>query len=447
MSKKLFGTDGIRGKANIPPMDPLSMLSVAIATAAFFREQGITSVVIGNDTRRPNYALRDTWSGGMMAAGMNVLQAGTLSTPALSLLTRSLPDVVGAMLSASHNPAEDVGVKLFGPDGYKLCDRTEAEIARRAEGDLSQYLVPPALIGRAKRIEGIGERYHQAVLSTVKGTSLKGFRVVIDCANGAAYRIAPAVLRELGAEVFTIGVDPDGCNINQHVGATHPEELQYRVRKLRADVGIALDGDADRVIMVDEEGALIDGDQVLATVAYVWKKHRKLRSKVIVGTVMSNLGLANYLTKLGLTLVRTQVGDRYVVDAMRENKAQLGGEQSGHIVFSDFTTTGDGLVTALQVLTLFTGRNGTRYRASEVCRRFEQAPQELRNVALCDMHVLEKPTVQQAIAAAMEAVGRDNVVVRRSGTEPLVRVMVQHEDRSTMKRHLEAIVRAITDVY
>ncbi|WP_319412967.1 phosphoglucosamine mutase [uncultured Cohaesibacter sp.] len=425
---KYFGTDGIRGCANRFPMTPEIAMKVGMATGKIFRRGDFRHrVVIGKDTRLSGYMLEPALTAGLTAMGMDVFLLGPVPTPGVAMLTRSLRADLGVMISASHNPFEDNGIKLFGPDGYKLSDAIEAEIEELIETDMLSSLVNPKRLGRTKRIDSVYDRYIEFAKRTMpKDLSLEGLRVVIDCANGAAYRVAPDALWELGAEVVKIGVDPNGFNINDNCGSTSVGALVSKVREVRADIGIALDGDADRVIIVDETGAVVDGDQLMAVVAESWFREGLLTSPGIVATVMSNLGLERYLKSLKLSLVRTKVGDRYVVEHMRKHHYNVGGEQSGHIVLSDYSTTGDGLIAALQILAVVVKMGKP---VSEVCNRFEPVPQLLKNVRYFEGAPLEHDAVKKAIAAGEEKLGEGGrLVIRKSGTEPLIRVMAEGDD-------------------
>ena len=375
---------------------------------------------------------------------MDVLLTGPIPPPAVGMLARSMRADRGVIISASHNPFDDNGIKLFGPDGYKLSDETEAKIEELIDSDLGKQLAKSNDLGRAKRIDGVQDRYIEFAKHTLpKAVSFDGLRVVIDCANGAAYKVAPAALWELGAEVVTIGNEPNGININLECGSTHPEALQKKVHEVRADIGIALDGDADRVIIVDERGEIVDGDQLMATIADSWAADNMLRGGGIVATVMSNLGLERFLGDQGLTLARTKVGDRYVVEHMRNHNFNVGGEQSGHIVLSDYGTTGDGLVAALQVLAKVKRSGRT---ISEVCRKFEPVPQLLKNVRISGGKPLENPVVQQAIADAESALASNGrLVIRPSGTEPLIRVMAEGDDSANVEQIVNDLVVVITN--
>jgi phosphoglucosamine mutase len=443
VTRKLFGTDGVRGRANSYPMTAEMALRLGAAAGRFFRRDNGRDhrVVIGKDTRLSGYMLENALTAGFTSTGMNVLLLGPVPTPAVGLLTPSMRADVGVMISASHNPATDNGIKFFGPDGFKLSDEAEAEI----EALLEEGVEPARAeyIGRAKRIDDGRFRYVERVKGTFPaGLTLEGIRVVIDCANGAAYRAAPEVLWELGAEVIPIGVAPDGFNINDGVGSTSTAAAAAKVRESRADVGICLDGDADRVILLDETGKEADGDQIMALLAERWAAEDRLAGGTLVATVMSNLGLERFLGDRGLKLHRTAVGDRYVVEAMRAHGLNLGGEQSGHIVMTDYATTGDGLMAALQFLAELV-RTGEP--ASALSRRFAPVPQLLRNVRYAaGTAPLERDPVKAAIAAAeARLTGQGRLLIRKSGTEPLIRVMAEAEDAALMSAVVDEIVGAV----
>ncbi|EWY38940.1 phosphoglucosamine mutase [Skermanella stibiiresistens SB22] len=446
MTRKLFGTDGIRGTANIEPMTAETALRVAMATAIqFHRGDHRHLAVIGKDTRLSGYMLEPALTAGLISMGMDVVLVGPMPTPAVAMLTRSLRADLGIMISASHNPFQDNGIKLFGPDGYKLSDEVEGEIEARLGDKLDTGLVKPAALGRASRLEDASGRYIEFVKNTFpRGLRLDGLKIVVDCAHGAAYRVAPKVLYELGAEVISIGVKPDGININRGCGATAPQKLQSEVVANGADLGIALDGDADRLILVDEKGRQVDGDQVMGLVGRSWCNSGKLKGNGVVATVMSNLGLERALKGMGLDLVRTPVGDRYVVEHMREHGFNVGGEQSGHIVLSDYGTTGDGLIAALQVLAVIQGGGK---RVSEVCRVFEPVPQLLKNVRFEGGGApLEDRLVKEAIRdgeARLSGGGR--LLIRKSGTEPVIRVMAEGDDESLVNAVVGDIVLSIQE--
>lgn len=441
--RKLFGTDGVRGTANIHPMTAEMALRIGAAVGRYFRRDasGVHRVVIGKDTRLSGYMFESALTAGLTSTGMNVLLMGPVPTPAVGLMTRSLRADLGVMISASHNPSQDNGIKFFGPDGYKLSDSAELEIEALVDAG-----VEPAQacnIGRAKRIDDARFRYGERVKSSLpRNLSLSGLKVVIDCANGAAHRAAPEILWELGAEVIPIGVSPDGLNINQNCGSTQPQTAADAVVAHGAHVGICLDGDADRVIMIDETGTVADGDQLMALLATRWAAQGQLDGDALVATVMSNLGLERYLNSNGIGLERTSVGDRYVVERMREGGFNLGGEQSGHIVMTDYATTGDGLMAGLHVLSemVQTGK-----KASELAHQFQTVPQRLRNVRYqAEQQPLENDHVQEAIAAAEKMlVGQGRLLIRKSGTEPLVRVMAECEDPELMTLAVDSVVAAV----
>jgi len=443
MARKIFGTDGIRGSANSDPMTAEVALRVGMAAGQIFtRGAHRHSVVIGKDTRLSGYMLEPALAAGFTAMGMDVIFAGPMPTPAVAMLTRSLRADLGVMISASHNPFHDNGIKLFGPDGYKLSDDTEEQIESMIEADMQPDLAGSKDLGRAKRLDDSEGRYIEFVKNTFpKGLRLDGVKIVVDCANGAAYKVAPAALWELGADVVTYGVEPDGFNINQYCGSTDTRTMCRMVREHGADIGIALDGDADRVLVADETGKLLDGDQLMATVAEAWHTAGRLQGGGIVATVMSNLGLEHYIHGLGLTMERTQVGDRYVVEHMRANGFNVGGEQSGHIVLSDYTTTGDGLIAALEVLSAMVQSDR---KLSEVGRRFEPLPQILENVRFTGTPPLDNATVIKAVKSAEDRLGNTGrILIRKSGTEPLIRVMAEGEDAALVQGVVSEIVLAI----
>lgn len=443
MASKLFGTDGIRGQANIYPMTADIALRVGMAAGHMFTKSGRRHrVVIGKDTRLSGYVIESALVSGFTSVGMDVIQLGPIPTPAVAMLVRSLRADLGVMISASHNPYQDNGIKLFGPDGYKLSDEVEEEIEREVRGDITPILADPDHIGQAKRINGVNDRYVEFAKRTLeRNVSLNGLKVVLDCANGAAYNVAPAALWELGANVVALGVAPDGRNINRECGSTAPDALCRKVKEAHADVGIALDGDADRVVIADEHGQLVDGDQILAVIAGSWQETGRLRGNGIVATVMSNLGLERHLEGLGLSLIRTKVGDRYVVEEMRHGDYNVGGEQSGHVVLSDFTTTGDGLVTALQVLSVVIQKGKS---VSEVCRRFEPVPQLLKSVRFQGANPLDDDAVKAAVETAKSRLGKGGrLVIRPSGTEPVIRVMAEGDDKTLVTGVVNDIVASI----
>ncbi len=439
MARKYFGTDGIRGLTNTSPMTAAMAMRIGMAAGAHFRRGDHRHrVVIGKDTRLSGYMLENALVAGFTSVGMDVVLVGPMPTPAVAMLTQSMRADMGVMISASHNPYYDNGIKLFGPDGFKLSDAAELAIEALIEEEIE--LSTPADIGRAKRIEDARGRYiHFAKSTFPEELRLDGMKLVIDCANGAAYNVAPSALWELGAEVIAIGVSPDGKNINDRVGSTAPQTLSDTVVASGAHIGIALDGDADRLIVVDETGKVIDGDQLMAVIAASWARAGRLKGGGLVATVMSNLGLERHLSAQGLGLVRTAVGDRHVLEKMRSSGYNVGGEQSGHIILSDYATTGDGLVAALQVLAEVK-RAGAP--ASEVLHRFDPLPQLLKNVRFAGGKPLDDPRVQDVIAAAeAELAGRGRLVIRPSGTEPVIRVMAEGDDRG----QVEAVVDRICD--
>ncbi len=445
MTRKLFGTDGVRGLANTFPMTPEIAMKVGMAAGRLFtRGEHRHRVVIGKDTRLSGYMIEPALVAGFTSVGMDVFQFGPLPTPAVAMLVRSLRADLGVMISASHNPYQDNGIKLFGPDGNKLSDATEHEIEALMANGLEAGLAAPAKLGRAKRVDDSQARYIEFAKRTFpKHLRLEGLRIVIDCANGAAYKVAPAVLWELGAEIFPIGVDPDGFNINDDCGSTHPEALAAKVREVRADFGIALDGDADRVVMSDERGHIIDGDQILALIAKSWSKSGELKGGGVVGTVMSNMALDRYLEGLGLKLGRAKVGDRYVIEMMRQGGFNVGGEQSGHIVLDDFCTTGDGLIAGLQVLAVLAEEGKP---ASEAAHLFEPLPQVLENVRFRNGSPLEDPRFTALLKdceARFNGAGR--ILVRKSGTEPVIRVMAEGEDEKLVRAVVRDLTAAIRD--
>ena len=444
MVRKYFGTDGIRGRAN-GTITPELALKVGQAAGVMFQNgEHRHRVLIGKDTRLSGYMIETALVAGFTSVGMDVLLTGPMPTAAVAMLTRSMRADLGVMISASHNPYADNGIKLFGPDGYKLSDEIEIEIETLMDGDLAKRLAKSADLGRAKRIDGVQDRYIEFDKRTLpRNLSLDGLRVVIDCANGAAYQVAPDALWELGAEVIKFGVEPDGFNINKDCGSTEPAALAAKVREVRADIGIALDGDADRLLIIDERGHVVDGDQLMAVIAESWKADNRLAKPGVVATVMSNLGLERYLGTLGLSLARTVVGDRYVLEHMREHGYNVGGEASGHIILSDYATTGDGLVAALQVLAVVKKQAKP---VSQVCHRFEPLPQILRNVRYKTGKPLEDAKVRLAIKSAEQKLnGKGRLVIRPSGTESVIRVMGEGDNKSLVEDVVDGIVEALTD--
>lgn len=426
--QKFFGTDGIRARANVAPMTPDVIMRVGVAVGKLFSQQGHRSrVVVGKDTRLSSYMLESALVSGFAAAGMDVFLLGPTPTPAVALLCRSMRADVGVMISASHNPFYDNGIKLFNAEGIKLATEIERHIEELIQSPLAPQLADSYAIGRVKRVEGDIYRYIEfAKRSMGRDIRLDGMRIVVDCANGATYKAAPLALWELGAEVITMHDKPNGFNINGECGAIHPKSLQKKVQELQADVGIALDGDGDRLILVDEKGCIIDGDQVLATLATSWLEAGKLRGGGIVATVMSNLGLERFLQKKGLQLIRTPVGDRFVAEQMRAGGFNVGGEQSGHIILSDHNTTGDGLVAALQILAY---AKKTGKKLSQICNSFQPVPQILKNISCTSPRILEDSGVAASIANVRKRLGKEGrLIVRPSGTEPLIRIMLEGDD-------------------
>jgi len=440
--RKYFGTDGLRGRANLKITPEIALKVGQAAGLAFRRGKHRHRVIIGKDTRLSGYMIEYALVAGLTSVGADVLLLGPVPTPAVAMLTCSMRCDLGVMISASHNPYEDNGIKLFGPDGFKLCDQIEARIEALMDSNIQPMLSRPHDLGRAKRIEDVQARYIEYAKRTLdRKTSFEGLRIVVDCANGAAYEVAPKTLWELGAEVITIGVEPNGFNINSHVGSTSPMALSRKVLQTRADVGIAFDGDADRMIIVDEKGHVVDGDQIMAVIAESWLVEGRLSKPGIVATVMSNFGLERHLANLGLTLERTAVGDRYVIERMRDKGFNLGGEQSGHLILSDYSTTGDGLVSALRVLAIVQKLGKP---VSEVCRRFEPVPQVLRSVRFHGEKPLEHPAVTQTIAEAMARLGnRGRLIVRPSGTEPVIRIMGEADDTALIDSLVNDVCDAI----
>ena len=444
MTRSFFGTDGVRGRANCSPMTAEIAMRIGMAAGQVFNRGGHRHrVVVGKDTRLSGYMIEQALTAGFLSVGVDVLLLGPLPTPGVGFLTRSMRADVGVMISASHNTYEDNGIKLFGPDGFKLSDSVEMQIEALIEAHDTVRLAAPSAIGRARRLEDAEGRYIEAVkASAARGLDLSGLKIVVDCANGAAYKVAPTVLWELGAEVIPIAIKPDGLNINGNCGSTHPGVLQEHVVTHNADIGIALDGDADRVVLVCEKGNLIDGDQLMATIADLWKRDGRLVGNGLVATVMSNLGLERYVGARGLALVRTQVGDRYVLERMRTDGYNLGGEQSGHIIMTDHATTGDGLMAALQAMAAMLKRGKP---ASETFRAFQPVPQLLKNVRVGDASAaLSAASVVVAIAAAEKELGAGGrILVRKSGTEPLIRVMAEGDDSELVRHVVDRIIEAI----
>jgi phosphoglucosamine mutase len=444
--QRLFGTDGVRGTANVHPMTAEMALSLGQAIARIFRTDGLGKhrIIIGKDTRLSGYLFEDALAAGICSMGVDVIQVGPMPTPGMAFLTADMRCEAGVMISASHNPYQDNGIKFFSSDGYKLPDAIERRIEDLiASGELSALRAPPDEIGRAQRIEDVAGRYVVFLKKTFPiDLALDGMRLVLDCANGAAYKVGPTVLEELGAEVFRLGVSPNGRNINEGCGSLHPQKVAEKVREVRADVGIALDGDADRVVMIDEKGTIVDGDQLIALCARDMVERGVLRGGQVVATVMSNLGLEKALAELGVGLLRTQVGDRYVVDAMREGGFNLGGEQSGHIVFLDHNTSGDGLITALQILAIMQRKQRS---LSELTTDFVRYPQVLINVRVAERKPIEElPDVSRMVENIERALGdRGRVLIRYSGTEPKARVMVEGDDEKKIREYAEELAAGL----
>ena len=443
-SRGYFGTDGIRGQANVHPMTAEVALRVGLAAGKLFTSASDRRhlVVIGKDTRLSGYMIEPALVAGFTSVGMDVRTFGPIPTPGVAMMTRSMRADLGVMISASHNDFADNGIKLFGPDGYKLSDEREAEIEALMDAGLQEGLAGPKALGRVVRIDEAPARYVEIVKATFpKSLTLAGLRVAVDCANGAAYRVAPTALYELGAEVIPVGVAPDGFNINDECGSTHPAAIAAAVRQYRADIGISVDGDADRVVICDEKGQIVDGDQIMALIAASWATHGALTGGGVVATVMSNLGLERFLAARSLTLHRTAVGDRYVMARMLEGGFNLGGEQSGHIILSDYSTTGDGLMAALQVLAELV-RSGKKMSA--LARQFEPVPQKLENVRFAGGAPLEHAAVKSAIADAEQRLnGAGRVLVRASGTEPLIRIMAEGDDEKLVGQLVREIAGAV----
>ncbi len=443
-TRKYFGTDGIRGRSNTFPMTAEVAYRVGMAAGKMFMSSDDRRhlVVIGKDTRLSGYMIEPALVAGFTSVGMDVRLFGPLPTPGVAMMTRSMRADLGVMISASHNAFADNGIKLFGPDGYKLSDEAELAIEARMDGNILVGVADPANLGRVARVDDAQWRYVEIAKATFpRHLTLTGLRIVLDCANGAAYKVAPLALYELGAEVICIGVTPDGLNINEKCGSTQPGAMAEKVRELRADIGIALDGDADRVVICDEHGQIVDGDQIMAIVALAMAKKGQLKGGGLVATVMSNLGLERLMEKQGLTLERTKVGDRYVMERMREGGFNIGGEQSGHVILSDYATTGDGLIAALQVLAV---RVETGKQMSELGRQFDTVPQLLKNVKYSGANPMDKDSVKAAIAAGEETLkGSGRVLVRPSGTEPLIRVMAEGDDAAQVKSVVNSIVDAM----
>jgi phosphoglucosamine mutase len=443
--KKYFGTDGIRGTANKFPMTAEIALKVGMAVGAKFTDGDHRHrVVIGKDTRLSGYVIEPALTAGLAAVGMDVFLVGPVPTPAVSMLTRSIRADIGIMISASHNPYHDNGIKIFTRDGRKLSDELEKEIEALIDGDVTQFLAKSENLGRVKRLDDASNRYIEFVKNSFpKDKSLTGLKIVVDCANGAAYNIAPKIFWELGAEVVAIGIEPNGFNINEKCGSTHPEALRLKVLEEKADIGIALDGDADRLLIVDEKGRAIDGDQLIALIAEKLHDSGNLKSDTVVITQMSNLALENYLNYIGVSTIRAQVGDRYVLEEMRKNGCNFGGEQSGHIVISDYSTTGDGLVAALQVLAILCE---TKKPASELLHLFEPFPQILKNIKFDSSKgdPMQDKSLQDFIEEKSQELGNEGrILVRKSGTESLIRVMAEGKDQKQIEKIVNEIIARI----
>lgn len=444
-----FGTDGIRGTANTNPMTVEVAQKLGQAVGLLFKNEGDKrrhQVLIGKDTRLSCYMIESALIAGFLSAGMDVIVVGPMPTPAIAMLTRSLRADLGIMISASHNPYYDNGIKIFDREGFKLSDAQEIEIETLLQSDLSHRLAKPDQIGRAVRLDDAAGRYiEHAKASFPRQYRLNGLKIVIDCANGAAYKVAPTALWELGAEVISLGCSPNGFNINDRCGSTHPQALSQAVIDHQADIGIALDGDADRMLLVDETGKVIDGDQILAVIASSWAEKGYLPNKHVVATVMSNMGLERFLNSQDIDLLRTRVGDRYVVEKMRELGCIIGGEQSGHMVLSNFSTTGDGLIAALQVLAVLVEK---QEKASVVCNMFDPFPQELRNIRFQGKDPLTQESVKKALQEVEAQLGNDGrIVLRKSGTEPLIRVMAEAKEYTTVDHVLTHLCKVIHDVH
>jgi len=443
MARKYFGTDGIRGLTNTSPMTAEMAMKVGMAAGhRFLRGNHKHRVVIGKDTRLSGYMMETALVAGFTSVGMDVVLVGPMPTPAVALLTKSMRADLGVMISASHNPYHDNGIKLFGPDGYKLSDEQEEEIEALIDSDLCQVLAEPAKLGRSRKLEDARGRYiHFAKSTFPPHLRLDGLKIALDCANGAAYNVAPSVFWELGAEVEVLGVSPNGFNINDKVGSTAPQALAAKVVETGAHIGIALDGDADRLIIVDEKGRVVDGDQLMGLITDSWAKAGRLKGNGLVATVMSNLGLERHLERQGLHMLRTRVGDRYVLEAMRAQGYNVGGEQSGHIILSDYATTGDGIIAALQVLACIVEEGRA---TSEVTRVFEPYPQLLQNVRFNGGQPLENAEVKSVVAAVEQRLnGRGRLVIRKSGTEPLIRVMAEADDEILVKEAVQEVCEAV----
>ena len=444
MARKYFGTDGIRGRANDAIMSPETAMRVGMAAGLALKRQNTRQrIVIGKDTRLSGYMLETALVSGFAAVGADVFMLGPLPTPAVAMLTRSLRADIGVMISASHNAYHDNGIKIFGSDGFKLSDEMEQRIEALMDSDISHRMATGADIGRATRLDNVHGRYIEFAKRTFpRNLSLNGIRIVVDCANGAAYKVAPDVFWELGAEVVPLGAQPNGLNINRDCGSTSLSAVRQKVREVRADVGIALDGDADRVIVIDEKGETVDGDQLLSVIANSWQRTERLQKSTVVATVMSNLGMERYLEGIGIDLVRTKVGDRHVAEMMRCRGYNIGGEQSGHVILSDYTTPGDGLIAALELMAVVVNSGK---RVSEVCHQFEPVPQVLKNVRFAGDAPLEHDDVKSAIDAAQLRLGNSGrILVRPSGTEPLIRIMAEGDDAELVHTLVDELAHLVS---
>ncbi|MBT4879600.1 MAG: phosphoglucosamine mutase [Alphaproteobacteria bacterium] len=442
-SQNLFGTDGVRGMANKAPITADIVLRIAQAVGQeFLRDLAHHTVVIGKDTRLSGYMIEPALTAGFISIGMDVVLVGPMPTSAISMLTRTLRADLGVMITASHNPYKDNGLKFFGPDGHKLPDHIEARIEENFAEGPQKALAAPSRLGRARRLDDAQGRYIEFVKNTFpKGLRLDGLRIVVDCAHGAGYKVAPSVFWELGADVIAIGDTPDGCNINKDCGATMPDKLIQTVKEHNADIGIALDGDADRLILVDEIGSIIDGDKILAAIATSWKNQGKLKSNALVATVMSNMGLEKYLHSQGIKMFRSKVGDRYVCSEMRAEGLNLGGEQSGHIICGDYTTTGDGLIAALQVLAVLVDSDKP---ARSINKIYDPLPQILESVPIDDKTILDSSVFQSVVRECEDSLANEGrILIRPSGTEPLLRIMVEGENTSLLKSTINKIKQAL----
>ena len=442
----IFGTDGVRGRANEEPMTATTLTKFGIVVGSLFLpETSRGKVIVGKDTRLSGYLIESAITAGLASAGMDSILVGPMPTPAISMLTKDTNADLGIMISASHNPFEDNGIKLFGPDGYKLTDEMESKIENMMNQNCSTLLASPKDLGRAFRLEEADRKYIEYLKKTMpKGKNLKGLKVVLDCANGSAYRIAPLVLLELGAEVTCLADNPDGLNINSKCGALDTKLMQETVCNEGAHIGIALDGDADRLIMADEKGEIIDGDQILATIAQAWKTNGKLLENKVIGTVMSNFGLEQFLNSIGVDLVRVQVGDRFVGETMRSAGCNLGGEQSGHTIISDYSVTGDGILVALQVLSIITESDNP---TSKSCRLFRSRPQIQKNVSYSSKRTIMDNKISEIVEEFEKMIGdKGRLLVRKSGTEPVIRVMAEGEDREIVSKVVDNVAEALENI-